>query len=85
MAKKSEKQQAINLGKPTTVIKQARLAIGFWNIRSVKQEAVQALCVNEMEKYSIDKLFVSKNRISTSGSTVITVPKTLHQFHIFYE
>ncbi|KAK2711869.1 hypothetical protein QYM36_012857 [Artemia franciscana] len=74
------------MGKPTTVIKQAksRINVGCWNVRSAKQEATQAFLVHEMEKYNIDILCISETRISGSGSIVITAPETLHQFHFFY-
>ena len=87
MAAKSKNPfHAINLGKPTTVIKQAksRINVGCWNVRSVKQEATQVFLVHEMEKYNIDILCISETRISGSGSIVITAPETLHQFHFFY-
>ncbi|KAK2711762.1 hypothetical protein QYM36_012773 [Artemia franciscana] len=87
MAAKSKNLfNAINLGKPTTVIKQAksRINVGCWNVRSAKQEATQAFLVHEMEKYNIDILCISETRISGSGSIVITAPETLHQFHFFY-
>ena len=87
MAAKSKNPfNAINLGKPTTVIKQAksRINVGCWNVRSAKQEATQAFLVHEMEKYNIDILCISETRISGSGSIVITAPETLHQFHFFY-
>ncbi|KAK2725082.1 hypothetical protein QYM36_001511, partial [Artemia franciscana] len=87
MAAKSKNLfNAINLGKPTTVIKQAksRINVGCWNVRSAKQEATQAILVHELEKYNIDILCISKTRISGSGSIVITAPETLHQFHFFY-
>lgn len=79
MVTKSKNLQAVSLGKLTTVIKQAksRITIGCRNVRSVKQEATQALLVHEMEKYSIDILCVSEARISGFGSTVIKALETL--------
>ena len=82
MAAKSKNPfNAINLGKPTTVIKQAksRINVGCWNVRSAKQEATQAFLVHEMEKYNIDILCISETRISGFGSIVITAPETVHQ------
>ncbi|KAK2709325.1 hypothetical protein QYM36_013106 [Artemia franciscana] len=77
---------AINLEKPTKVIKQAksRINVGCRNVTSVKQEATQAFLVHEMDKYNIEILCISETRISCSGSIVITAPETLHQFQFFY-
>ena len=73
MATNSQNLQAISLRKPTTVIKQAKSRIGYLKVRSVKQEATQALLVHEMEKYGIDILCVSETRFTVLA--IIKAPK----------